>query len=514
MKKKILLVLSLMALAACLFALSVSAVEVDGIYYSLNGAGEDAYAAVSAENRTGCTLETVVIPATIEVEGVTYKVTKIEQNAFGIVNGDPNAYIKHLVIGENVSAVEQHAFRRVASLETVVIKNTNADSPISFYNAQFMYCSSLKSVDAKDAKISTYGGNCFDGCSSLETIDYPSMLTSIGSRAFTDCVKLTSGDLSNTQVTSIGSWAYGSCKSITEFKFPSTLTTIGNNNFLYCPVETYVFPHSMKSFGKDMLAHQSKLKVLIMPAVDENTTGISGFLYSTRPNVIIYSGDNVEYFVSLHSAFASYDVKPFAEYVEGTTYAKNTIFYGSGNTCADCNGFVEKEANFKYVDLLTEMKVSRACTHCGTENVTERYEAVFVDLGYSAANINGVYSIMQGFKVNYESIDVYGEKVGTEISEFGVIAVADFKVDGTAFNDDGTVKNGVVHCVTSARNDLLNIKVTGLSADATLSDGTSQLDAKLHACAYVKVGEEIYYVSEGYVGTTLGSAVSYNDIAE
>ena len=513
--KKLLFMLSLVAMV-CLFALSVSAVEVDGIYYSISGSGEEAYAVVNTENRTLCTLETVVIPATIEVEGVTYKVTEIASSAFGAVSAyaNNNRYIKHVTIGENVSTVGAHAFRCLEFLETVVIKNTSATTGITFSNAEFYDCPNLTSVEASEANVLAYGDNCFSYCSKLETIDFPDMLIRIGSSCFRDCSMLTNGDMSNTQITTISSWAFGSCRSITEFKFPSTLTTIGNNNFLYCPVETYVFPHSMKSFGKDMLAHQSKIKVLVMPAVDENTTGISGFLYSTRPNVIIYSGDNVEYFVTLHSAFANYDVKPFSEYVEGTTYAKNTIFYGSGNTCADCNGLVEKEANFKYVDLLTEMKVSCACTHCGTENVTERYEAVFVDLGYSAANINGVYSIMQGFKVNYESIDVYGEKLGTEISEFGVIAVADFKVDGTAFNDDGTVKNGVVHCVTSARNDLLNIKVTGLSADATLSDGTSQLDAKLHACAYVKAGEEIYYVSEGYVGTTLGNAVSYNDIAK
>ena len=514
MKKKIMLVLSLMALAACLFALSVSAVEVDGIYYDLKGSGEDAYAVVNGENRVSCTLETVTVPATIEVEGVTYKVTEIASNAFGIVNGDPNAYIKHLVIGANVSSVGAHAFRNVANLETVVIKNTSATKGITFSNAEFYSCSKLVSVDAKEANITAYGDYCFAYCGSLVSIDFPSMLTKIGGQCFRDCGSLTNGDLSNTQVTSIGGWGFGGCRSITEFKFPNTLTSIGNNNFLYCPVETYVFPHSVKSFGSDMLAHQSKIKVLIMPAVDENTTGVNNFLHSTKPNVIIYSGDNVEYFVTLHSYFANYDVKPFSEYVEGTTYAKNTIFYGSGNTCADCNGFVEKDSSFKYVDLLTEMKVSRACTHCGVENVTERYEAVFVDLGYSAANINGVYSIMQGFKVNYESIDAYGEKVGAVISEFGVIAVADYKIDGTAFDEDGVVKSGVVHCVTSARNDLLSIKVTGLSADATLPDGTSQLDAKLHACAYVKAGDEIYYISEGYVGTTLGNAISYNDIAE
>ena len=515
MKKRILLVLSMVAALACLFALCVSAVEVDGIYYTINGTGEAAYASVSSENRASCKLETVEIPATIEVDGVTYKVTKIDQNAFGQVNGDVNTYIKHLIIGANVSSVEQHAFRRVASLETVVVKNTDAEKAIDFYNAQFMYCTGLKSFSAKNAKISAYGGNCFDGCSSLETIDYPSTLISIGSRAFTDCVKLTSGDLSNTSVTKISSWAYGSCKSLTEIKFPDTLVEIGNNNFLYCPIETYVFPHSMKTFGKDMLAHQSKIKVVVMPAADEKTSGVGNFLYSTRPNVIIYSGDNVDYFVTLHSAFSSYDVQPFDNYVPGTTYAKNTIFYGANKTCSSCNGILEKAESFKYVDLLTEMKISKGCTHCDKESVSATYAPVFVDLGYSTSNIGGKCSILQGFKVNYASIDVYNEQFAdATIGEFGVLAVAANRVDGVAFGEGLVALDGVQSYVLASSFNYFDVKINNIPVEGMLDENTAFLDAKLHLCAYAVVGEEVYYISENHVGLTLGNPVSYNDKAE
>ena len=513
MKKKLLLVLSMIALLVCLFVISVSAVEVDGIYYEIKGSGEDAYAVVSTENRASCTLETVEIPATITVEGVTYKVTKIDQNAFGQVSGDVNGNIKHLIIGANVAYVEQHAFRRVASLQTVVIKNTDAEKAIDFYNAQFMYCTGLKSVDAKDAKISSYGGNCFDGCSNLETVDYPSMLTTIGSRAFTDCVKLTSGDLSNTNVTKISSWAYGSCKSLTEIKFPNTLVEIGNNNFLYCPIETYVFPHSMKTFGKDMLAHQSKIKVVIMPEADENTKGVNNFLYSTRPNVIIYSGDNVEYFVTLHSAFANYDVKPFDQYVPGTTYAKNTIFYGKGKTCGECNGILENAESFKYTDLITEMKVSKGCTHCDAETVSERYAPVFVNLGYSTFTLNGYCSVVQGFKVNYESVEAYNAQFADKtITTFGVLAVAQSKVEGVAFDSEGNPIEGVINAEIENELSYFEIKVVKIPAEGALDSGVNYVDAMLHLCAYANVGNEVYYISENYVGTTLGEAVSYNSL--
>ncbi len=509
--KKLLFMLSLIAVV-CLFALTVFAVEKDGIYYDLKIDGENAIAIVNTENRTQCTLETVKIPATIDVDGVTYKVTEIAQNAFGQVNGDVNGFIKHLIIGENVSVVGQHAFRRVTSLETVTINNTNATDPIDFNNAQFMACKNLVSVVAKDAKISAYGGNCFDGCSMLETVDFPSTLTSIGTRAFTDCVLLASADLSNTKVTSIGSWAFGSCKAMTSIKFPSTLTSISNNNFLYCPIEMYVFPHSMKSFGKDMLAHQSVIKVLVMPKVDENTTGVNNFLYTTKPNVIIYAGDNVDYFKSLSGNFSAYDVQPFENYVPGTTYATNTIFYGA-KTCENCNGLLG-EKGFVFDDLLSDMGVGQQCTNCGIKNLTEEFESVFVDLGYSVANFGGVCSIMQGFKVNFDSIDAYNENVSEGIFELGVLAVAEYKVGDTAFDENGKALNGVISYATLARNDFLEIKITGLSADGVLANGTSHLDVGLHLCAYVKAGDKIYYISDGYVGEKLGNSVKYNDIVE
>ena len=176
--------LSMAILLVCVFAISASAVEKDGIYYTLNGTGENAYAIVSTENRSSCTLETVVIPATIEVDGVTYKVTEIANNAFGQVNGEVNGKIKHLVIGANVSVVGEHAFRNITTLETVKIQNTDAASPISFYNAQFYNCTSLVSVEAKNAKIQEYGDHCFWLCKNLVTVEYPTTLKRIGENCF------------------------------------------------------------------------------------------------------------------------------------------------------------------------------------------------------------------------------------------------------------------------------------------------------------------------------------------
>ena len=88
MKKKLLLVMSMLALLVCLLALSVSAADVvvDGVHYttytSSNYEGYDGRAAVSQGNKTATTL-IVEIPDFIETEdGKKYVVDEIKNDAF------------------------------------------------------------------------------------------------------------------------------------------------------------------------------------------------------------------------------------------------------------------------------------------------------------------------------------------------------------------------------------------------------------------------------------------------
>ena len=79
MKKRIILVLSLIALLACILALSVSAIEYNGVYYDIDTKNQ--VATVNKENKTS-TFEIAHIPSTFTYEGVEYKVTKIANDAF------------------------------------------------------------------------------------------------------------------------------------------------------------------------------------------------------------------------------------------------------------------------------------------------------------------------------------------------------------------------------------------------------------------------------------------------
>lgn len=140
MKKKLLVLLGLMTVLMCLFAISVNAAveEHDGIFYDLNSS--KLTAAVTNANQK-CTLETVIIPDTIiGNDGKEYKVTSVNQTAF---QGNKN--VKYISLSKNVTWIGAAAFRDVSNL--VFFDFNDNQNSISFGGyGVFLSCSSLKAI--------------------------------------------------------------------------------------------------------------------------------------------------------------------------------------------------------------------------------------------------------------------------------------------------------------------------------------------------------------------------------
>ena len=98
MKKKILLGIVMVLAVMCMLVVSISAVEIDGVHYTLNTTNKTAQ--VSTDNKTSTT-EIVKIPSTVEYESVTYQVTSIAGSAFS-----GNSSIKELhILSEYITAI-------------------------------------------------------------------------------------------------------------------------------------------------------------------------------------------------------------------------------------------------------------------------------------------------------------------------------------------------------------------------------------------------------------------------
>jgi hypothetical protein len=191
MNKK-LLTLLLMFLPAIAFA---EAVEIDGINYTLNADLNEAEVIKKSEKYSG----NVVIPETIEHEGVSYKVTSIGERAFyecidltSIVIGGNIASIGTLAfngctglttftIPKNVKRIEQYFLSGCSNLESLVL---NCDTIKDWFGSSLG--KQIKSVTLGD-NVKVIGEKSFGGFKALKTIEISSNLRKIESKAFEYC---------------------------------------------------------------------------------------------------------------------------------------------------------------------------------------------------------------------------------------------------------------------------------------------------------------------------------------
>ena len=133
--------------------------------------------------------KTVTIPATVTIDGVTYKVTKIADNAF-----KGNKTVNKVTIGSNIKTIGKNAFSGATKLKKVTIGKN----------------------------VTEIGANAFKGCSSLTSITLPSNVTKIGANAFSGCKKLKTLTIKSTKLTSktVAKNAFKGLTKATTIKVP------------------------------------------------------------------------------------------------------------------------------------------------------------------------------------------------------------------------------------------------------------------------------------------------------
>ena len=216
MKKQIitLIIFALLPLVA-----NAETVEIDGIYYNLIPKAKVAEVTSNPNKYTG----TVVIPETVEYNGVQYSVTSIGDQAFNRCSG-----LTSVTIPNSVTSIEGNTFYGCSGLTSITIPNsvTNIGGG-AFYN-----CSGLKSVTVPNS-VTSIKSNAFFGCSGLTSVTIPNSVTSIGRSAFSGCSGLTSITISNS-VTIIESSAFANCSGLTDVTIPNSVTSIGSSAFKGC----------------------------------------------------------------------------------------------------------------------------------------------------------------------------------------------------------------------------------------------------------------------------------------
>ena len=217
MKKQILLfLLAFLPLLAHAFT---GEVEIDGIRYFIKTGGQAAEVRAKNPKYSG----DVIIPPTVEYEGVTCNVILIADNAF---YGCPS--LTSVTIPNSVTSIGSRAFYDCTSLTSVTIPN----SVTSIGYHAFTGCSSLTSITIPNS-VTIIDDYAFYMCSSLTSITIPNSVTSIGDYTFSGCSSLTSITIPNS-VTIIDNYAFYGCSSLTSITIPNSVTWIGSSTFYNC----------------------------------------------------------------------------------------------------------------------------------------------------------------------------------------------------------------------------------------------------------------------------------------
>lgn len=111
----------------------------------------------------------VTIPDTIEVNGTTYKVTKIKDNAF-----KNNKKVTNVTVGMNVKSIGKNAFSGATNLKTVIVgKNVTKIGANAFKG-----CKKLKTLKITSKKLTkkSVANNAFKGLTKKTTIKVPNKI--------------------------------------------------------------------------------------------------------------------------------------------------------------------------------------------------------------------------------------------------------------------------------------------------------------------------------------------------
>ena len=337
--------------------------EVDGIRYRVTSSVEPYEVAVT---RGGEYSGDIVIPEAVRYEGITYSVSSIGDNAFGICTE-----LASISIPNSVRSIGAAAFRFCSALTSIVIP----DSVTSIGPSAFLRCDGLTGI-VLPISLTSIGGEAFGDCSALTSIVIPDYVTSIGSSAFRGCINLASVVIGNS-VISIGAHAFEDCSALTSIVIPDSVTSVENDAFSDCiNLASVVIGNSVISIGYSAFRNCGSLASVDIP------NSVTSIGYTAFQNCVSVSS------ITIGNTLASIGEGAFDECSNGL----RTIVVASDNPIYDsrenCNALIETETNTLLLGCCNSL-IPNSVTSIGTgafggcENLTS------IDFPNSLISIGG-----------------------------------------------------------------------------------------------------------------------------
>lgn len=555
MKKKILLIVTLVAVFACLLALSVFAenkiiklstlptlaeIHADRDAYVShldafdgNSYGEKDSESVVVLSDLAETPTYYVFPSYYYIQSTkNYVYTQLPKLNAAISAVDSTAFADYKAVDDSycggsckylirfevptyVTAIEARAkFESSTNLKElyfpthiVIDEETGLEKEVAYVTSisgqnLFSSCSNLEYIHNSEflpGGLVEGNQDGFAGCKSLKEIKIPETAKSIGLRCFNECSSLTEVTLPN-GLTTLSKMAFANCTSLVTFRFGSGFNKFSSPNNDY---ETFLNSNKLKyvylpaSFAANVTATNNQFKNIF-----NNSQKATFFLVGSYDDAL-ESRDKFKA-TNANKAYGNAEIVEFSPDVDYTTYADtlgySIIVYGYSACEAFYNGEhnVSEHYSLEYSgeEFLSTAIKSKACASCTYKVDKSELGALFVSLGYST---NGRGSVIQGFSINSDMLSAYEEVLG-EIT-YGVIAAGDTREDKTVGADVFSFEKKVSHELSGSAYDYFQVMVNGIDE--------SKYDAYIFFCAYVQAGEKCYYINEG-VADTVATSTTYN----
>ena len=401
----------------------------------------------------------VVIPDSVENNGIKYAVTCIGNYAFEACSG-----LTSVIIPNSITWIDGRAFYGCSCLTTVTIPN----SVTSIGNNAFYNCSGLTSVTISNS-VSSIEYNTFYGCSGLTSVTIPNSVTSIGEGAFYNCSGLTSVTIPNS-VTSISGYAFYNCSGLTSVTIPNSVTSIGERAFQNCSgLTSVIIPNLVTSIGGYAFYNCRGLTSVTIPnsviSIGERAfQGCSSLTSITIPTSVTSIGNNAFSGMRHIVYYGTATGAPWGAYlmngvIDGDfVYSNNTrdtlIAYIGNDSIVNIPGTVNAigPRAFKNCSGLTSITISNSVTSIGED-------AFYGCNGLTAVNYTG--TIAQWCGIDFSNYNSCPTKFSHSLSINGTLLNNLFIPDGVA-----EIKKNVFFSCSSFTSVTIPNSVTSIGSDA------------------------------------------------
>ena len=256
--------------AVTAFAADTLSFTIDDIQYTID---KNDSTAVSVTGTTGYGDENnkkdLVLPETVEYNGVTYTVTSIGKGAFARKNG-----LNSIVIPNTVVLIAESAFASNWGLASIEIPA----SVVEIGTRAFEWAGNIAEVKfAANSQLKILGTSAFSHAKGLKSIELPEGLTTIKNCAFADCNVLESVTIP------------ASVTTIMEHMFDNPSNPTGG-----CPMlKTVKYAGTKEQWDKINLAENNDILTSTLEVLCNITFDVNG--YGTAPaDQTVYTGDKLK----------------------------------------------------------------------------------------------------------------------------------------------------------------------------------------------------------------------------